>query len=232
MPPPGYTPYPPPYPPGGWPASRAPSGLAIASMVVGIVGICMYPLGVPAGIVAIILGIVALRKIKADDSISGDGFAWAGIVTGAVGMLIGAAMAAFIIAGISGAFDDWPDADESDEVVAIEVKASATNANEDRFNEVEVLLTAHDAAGGAVTYHGTVEIQLTRQDGARSWTMINETAYTVTPSDLGSWNPVLRITMENRVGENDVFQVQAKLTLEDGRVFEDFSPPFDENGRV
>ena len=65
---------------------RAPrAGLAIASLVLGIVGFCT---GGIAGIVGVILGIVALVKASNEPQVDrGRGFAIAGIVIGAVSLL-------------------------------------------------------------------------------------------------------------------------------------------------
>jgi uncharacterized protein DUF4190/FHA domain-containing protein len=73
-------------PPPGYllPASRAaePDGFAIASMVLGILGLvtfCVWAFSVPCSIAAVILGIVALNRRK-----DGQSMAVAGIVTGAL----------------------------------------------------------------------------------------------------------------------------------------------------
>ena len=75
---------PPPPPTYAQPQSK---GLATASMVVGIASVaCLGP--VP-GIVAIILGLVALSQIKKNpDHMGGQSFAWTGIITGGVTVLV------------------------------------------------------------------------------------------------------------------------------------------------
>ncbi len=61
------------------------AGLAIASLVLGIVGFCTVGI---AGIVGVILGIVALVKASNEPQVDrGRGFAIAGIVTGALSLL-------------------------------------------------------------------------------------------------------------------------------------------------
>ena len=83
-PPPGYGPYgqqPPFY---GYPAAYAPrstNGLAIASMVLGI--LWLYWIG---SILAIVFGYVALGQIKRQPGMQGRGMAIAGIVLGWVGV--------------------------------------------------------------------------------------------------------------------------------------------------
>lgn len=75
---------PPPPPSYAQPQSR---GLATASMVVGIASVgCLGP--VP-GVVAIILGLVALSQIKKNpDHMGGESFAWTGVITGGVTVLV------------------------------------------------------------------------------------------------------------------------------------------------
>ncbi|MFW0112148.1 DUF4190 domain-containing protein [Rothia sp. CCM 9416] len=81
------------YPAGGYPTYAAaetnkPKGLAIASMVLGIIGFISgwAVIGGIFALVAIVLGIVALVKTKTGGG--GKGFAITGIVTGALGLLI------------------------------------------------------------------------------------------------------------------------------------------------
>ena len=85
--PPGY--------PYGPPAQRN-NGMAIASMVLGIVW--LYWIG---SVLALIFGFLAKKQIR-DRGEGGSGMATAGIVLGAIGM---ATFTLFVIAGLSGAFD-------------------------------------------------------------------------------------------------------------------------------
>ena len=86
-PPPGYPPpYPYPYPP-----ARTTNGMAIASMVLGILWI--YWIG---SILALVFGYVARDQIKKNGQ-AGDGMAIAGIVLGWVG--VGILIATLVIAG-------------------------------------------------------------------------------------------------------------------------------------
>jgi Domain of unknown function (DUF4190) len=84
--------YPDPYLPGGYPAYGYPpvpvapptNGLAVASMVVsivGAVGLVCYGLGGYLGVVGAILGHVSRRQIRERGG-NGDGMALAGIITG------------------------------------------------------------------------------------------------------------------------------------------------------
>ena len=80
--------YPPPlqpnyYTPQGPPP---PSGLAIASMVCGILSIpllCAWPVSIPLAVVAVVLGLVARGQVRRGVA-GGGGMAIAGIVCGAV----------------------------------------------------------------------------------------------------------------------------------------------------
>lgn len=69
-----------------YPAPRPASGLAITSLVTGIVSVVFSWLGLPAlaAIVAVITGHMALKKTKADPSIGGRGMAFAGLIIGYV----------------------------------------------------------------------------------------------------------------------------------------------------
>lgn len=70
---------------------RKESGLAVASMILGIVGIltfCML-IGMVFGVIALILGIISLIKInKQKEELSGKGFAITGIITGGMVTLL------------------------------------------------------------------------------------------------------------------------------------------------
>jgi hypothetical protein len=101
-PPPGYGPPPPGYgqPPGSpygqwqpYPQQRRTNGLAIAALVCGILGGCF---GI-TGIVAIVLGAVALGQIKQSGQ-EGKGLAIAGIVLGALWIVALAAI--FLVGGV------------------------------------------------------------------------------------------------------------------------------------
>jgi hypothetical protein len=87
-PPAGYAPagYAPIYPPGYYGAPQPPKGLAIASMVLGIVGVFFslgYGLGLFPSIAAIITGHLAQKRQP-----HAKGFWIAGLVTGYVGLLL------------------------------------------------------------------------------------------------------------------------------------------------
>jgi hypothetical protein len=65
------------------------SGFAITSLVLGIISLFPNPVSaIPLGILALIFGILANKKIKLG-SVQGKGLALTGIITGAVGLVIG-----------------------------------------------------------------------------------------------------------------------------------------------
>lgn len=110
-PPPGaYPPAPqagypqPAYPPGAYaqqpyyPASKPNSGLAIASLVCGGVGLFM--IGIPS-LVGVVLGVIALRETGPSGPKSGRGLAIAGTITSACVVLLFAAIFGFAILGAS-----------------------------------------------------------------------------------------------------------------------------------
>lgn len=83
----------------GVPVFSPSSGLAIASMVCGIVSVitsCVWCIGGLLALVAIILGHIAFSKAKADPSrFGGKGMAAAGLVTGYFGIVISILFMAF-----------------------------------------------------------------------------------------------------------------------------------------
>jgi hypothetical protein len=107
--------------------SRA-SGLAIASLILGIVG---------GSLPAIILGFVARAKIsRSGGALTGRGNATAGIVLGIVWLAITAGIVAL---AVSGAFDDESNADRFSGVerqVAAAVDEFESAAEDERFDEI------------------------------------------------------------------------------------------------
>ncbi|WP_432062089.1 DUF4190 domain-containing protein [Streptomyces sp. S1] len=86
----------------GW--QQPPSnGTGTAAMVLGIIsvaGFCLYGLGALLGILALILGIVGVKKAGRGEA-TNRGMAVAGIVLGAIGTLIGAVFLAFLVWAIN-----------------------------------------------------------------------------------------------------------------------------------
>ena len=77
------------------------SGLAIASMVLGIVGILAVP--IVCSIAAVICGHMARSQIRQGEGrVGGDGMVMTGLITGYLGLVIWLALAAWIVAVIVG----------------------------------------------------------------------------------------------------------------------------------
>ncbi len=103
---PGYGP-----PPGGFtpaaPYAQAPAsgsnGLAVAALVVGILSLLgLFCFGVPGlllGIIAIVLGVLGIKKANTMPGQPQKGLAIGGIVTGAIGLLVGLAFTALLVFG-------------------------------------------------------------------------------------------------------------------------------------
>lgn len=82
---------------------RPASGLAIASLILGILSIvllCLWFLSVPLGIIAIILGVVALNQAKAGRA-GGKGMAKGGVICGIVGIALTILLTVAVWAGVS-----------------------------------------------------------------------------------------------------------------------------------
>jgi hypothetical protein len=81
-------PWQPPPPPPRPTVQRQQSGLAVASFVAGIVGLtfgwfCMFPV---AGLMAVILALVALGQLRNSPNLSGRGLAIAGLIMGGINL--------------------------------------------------------------------------------------------------------------------------------------------------
>ncbi|MFD9244167.1 DUF4190 domain-containing protein [Streptomyces sp. NPDC059556] len=82
----------------GWQQSPS-NGMGTASMVLGIIsvaGFCLWGLGAILGILALIFGIIGLKKAGRGEA-TNRGMAVAGIVLGAIGTLVSAVFLGFII---------------------------------------------------------------------------------------------------------------------------------------
>jgi hypothetical protein len=100
---------PPPAPPSGPPPMYQPpppgkpQGMAIASMVLGVVGLlsfCNWRISIPCAVLAIVLGFVAKGKIKSGEA-GGDGMVKAGIILGFVSVALSLIVTLLFIAGVS-----------------------------------------------------------------------------------------------------------------------------------
>lgn len=83
-------------------STSRPIGLAVASLVTGILGFinAIFGIGAFLGLAAIILGIIALAKKQA-----GKGMSIAGIILGAISLLIGGLIITLFIIGIASSLD-------------------------------------------------------------------------------------------------------------------------------
>ncbi|WP_318207643.1 DUF4190 domain-containing protein [Streptomyces sp. SJL17-1] len=82
----------------GWQQSPS-NGMGTASMVLGIIsvaGFCLWGLGAILGILALIFGIIGMKKVGRGEA-TNRGMAVAGVVLGAIGTLISAVFLGFII---------------------------------------------------------------------------------------------------------------------------------------
>lgn len=98
----GYPPQPQAYPPGygqPYPIARPKptSGKAIASLVCGLVGVLMAPLGALTGPVAMLMGFMSMKETAPGGSRNGRGMAIGGLVTGAFGFLVSAALVGLFV---------------------------------------------------------------------------------------------------------------------------------------
>ena len=71
------------------------SGLAIASLALGVIGFFALPLVAP--ILAIVLGRSAQREIENDPALGGAGYAQAGVILGWIGVAVAALVVLFIV---------------------------------------------------------------------------------------------------------------------------------------
>ncbi len=115
------------------PSRALPKGMAVASLVLGILGILtsFFLLGGLLGLVALILGFVALGKIKKGEA-DGRGMAIGGIITGAIALLL----TVLIVATVGAFFADKKDelSNLSDCLNNAQGNAQAERACQDEFS--------------------------------------------------------------------------------------------------
>ncbi|GAA2397669.1 hypothetical protein GCM10010420_24650 [Streptomyces glaucosporus] len=95
----------------GWaPPPRPRNGLGLAALVTGAVGagvgmtVVLSPLGVVLGAVAMVLGVLGLRRVRTGAA-DNRGQAMAGLWTGAGATLVSAALSVVLVLGVAGMFD-------------------------------------------------------------------------------------------------------------------------------
>ncbi|MFF0473097.1 DUF4190 domain-containing protein [Streptomyces sp. NPDC004284] len=103
---PGYASYPSSYgsgyggqPPGWQPPQQPSNGMGIASMVLGIiaaVGFCLYGLNIILGILALIFGIIGMKKAGRGEA-TNRGMALAGVILGSIGIVVGTVILGLIV---------------------------------------------------------------------------------------------------------------------------------------
>jgi hypothetical protein len=97
--------------PYGVPGAGRRNGLGIASLVLGIASVfCLFGLVVPA-VLAIVFGLIGRGRAKRQEATNGGMALW-GVITGSVGLLLGVALWAFIIANAS-AFSRFTDCQDA-----------------------------------------------------------------------------------------------------------------------
>ena len=124
---------------GPWPTSQPlTNGLAIAALVVGIVGACFgliplsFFLALPLGILGLIFGIVSWRKARR--GAPRKGMAISGVVLGAVAITLGVIGAVIVnnaVDDLKDTFDDLGPADEGD----FEVSLTSCGPNDSGYGE-------------------------------------------------------------------------------------------------
>ncbi|MFF3908522.1 DUF4190 domain-containing protein [Streptomyces sp. NPDC001848] len=119
---PGHPAYGAPYGPQGagygWPGLPVPpsNGMGIASLVLGIIStvvFCLWPLAMPAGVLAVIFGVAGRRKARRGQA-TNPGMALAGLICGAVGFVLGAVLLVVVLAvpDHSSGDDPWTGTDD------------------------------------------------------------------------------------------------------------------------
>jgi RsiW-degrading membrane proteinase PrsW (M82 family) len=76
------------------------SGLAIASLVLGIISVlfsCFWPLAIVCGVLAVVFGFIGINKSKKGEA-GGKSMALAGVITGGIGILLSVLLVAGLVA--------------------------------------------------------------------------------------------------------------------------------------
>lgn len=103
-----------PYPYGALPPGSASNGLAIAALVLGIAAIVtswLCGIGAVAGVLAVVFGIIGLKRADALPGRPAAGMAVAGIVTGAIGAVLATVFTVLIVVGVIFDRDGEPNSD-------------------------------------------------------------------------------------------------------------------------
>ncbi|PPG67738.1 hypothetical protein C5C31_08720 [Rathayibacter rathayi] len=112
-------------PPSGLPPAPARSGLALTALILGIaaVPLAFLPLlGAPAGLTAMVMGIVCLVKRRPPK-----GFAVSGVILGALGFVLAIVVLGVAVVGVLGAVEKQQAVSRSDTVQKEQVASSFNN---------------------------------------------------------------------------------------------------------
>ncbi|MFF7362572.1 DUF4190 domain-containing protein [Streptomyces sp. NPDC008125] len=97
------------------------NGMGIAAMVLGILSICLFcmygVLSIVLGVLALIFGILGRKRAQRGEATNG-GQALAGIITGSIGILIGAVIIGFLIWLFATHAEDFEDSGSTDDPFA------------------------------------------------------------------------------------------------------------------
>lgn len=139
----------------GAPTPTRTNGLAIAALVVGILSLLFswVPIaGAIGGVVAIVLGIVAMKKVTAE--VGGKGLALGGLITGALAFLIGVAVTILMFVAINQAnqaVDEFNESMEELEREAGVVTEDESTGTPDEATEDAAEEPTEDASGALGT---------------------------------------------------------------------------------
>lgn len=102
-PPPGQPVPPPPGsmppPPGGVPGQQPSNGMGLTAMILGIVAlplVCCFYLGIPVGIVAVVMGFLGKQKADRGEA-TNRGQAMAGLICGAIAAVLGIILLVLVV---------------------------------------------------------------------------------------------------------------------------------------
>ncbi|MFF4212636.1 DUF4190 domain-containing protein [Streptomyces sp. NPDC001796] len=86
----------------GWPGMPLPpsNGMGIASLVLGVISLvlfCLWPVAMIVGVLAVVFGIITRRKVRRGEATNG-GMALAGVICGAIGLVLSAVLLIVLLA--------------------------------------------------------------------------------------------------------------------------------------
>ena len=114
--------------------AELPQGMAIASMVLGIVSVvlfCAWPISIPCAIVGLILGLIAGGKAKRGAA-RGRGMATAGVITSAIAIVLAVLVIALSIANFMR--HDWS---QMEPPIQVEMSAPSDTPPQEEVQQIE-----------------------------------------------------------------------------------------------